>query len=50
MLSHPLIHTGGAEPWQAQLGAPERGPARAHYSGRFTEPCRDKTQESRGGS
>lgn len=32
MLSHPLICTGGAEPWKAQLGASERGPACAHHS------------------
>lgn len=46
---HLPAPTGGAEPWQAQLGAPERGAARSHHSGRHGEQGQDEDPESHGG-
>lgn len=41
--------SGGAEPREAQLGAPERRPARSHHSGGHAGAGRDQDEESRGG-
>lgn len=45
----PCFVPGRAEPRKAQLGTPERRPARPNHSRRCSEPCWDQTQTSRGG-
>lgn len=45
-LLNDLCVSGGDEPREAQLGAPQRGPPRPDHSGGHTQPCQDQTPAS----